>query len=105
MMHIEKIYIGGWFQRTTLHLTEIWDLLKHGKSYLGFSENDLKEARDRLELTEITRQSGPLEYLLAKTKLGIDYRIYEDGLIILEKEFESLKSDFEKIKDYYDNKL
>ncbi len=104
-MTIQKIYIGGWFQRTTLHLTEIWDFLNHGKSNLDFPKEKLDEARGSLSLDSVSRESGPLEYILAKTKAEISYRIYEDGLIILEKDFRSLKNDFDIIKDYYDNKL
>ncbi len=104
-MTIHKIYIGGWFQRTTLHLTEIWDFLKHGESQLDISKNDLKNARESLFLDTVSRESGPLEYILVKTNKDISYRIYEDGLIILEKDFKSLKDDFDEIKDYYDNKL
>ncbi len=104
-MRIQKIYIGGWFQRTTLHLTEIWDFLKHGKSNLDFPQEKLDAARELLALKDVRRESGPLEFVVGTTSLDISYRIYEDGLIILEKEFKSLPSDFEQIKDYYDNKL
>ena len=104
-MTIHKIYIGGWFQRTTLHLTEIWDFLKHGESHLDIAKTDLKKARASLSLGTVTRENGPLEYILVKTTKGISYRIYEDGLIILEKDFKELKGDFADIKDYYDNKL
>ena len=104
-MTIQKIYIGGWFQRTTLHLTEIWDFLNRGKSNLDFPKEKLDEARNSLSLDSVSRENGPLEYILVKTNKEIGYRIYEDGLIILEKDFNSLKNDFEAIKDYYDNKL
>ena len=104
-MTIQKIYIGGWFQRTTLHLTEIWDLLDRGRSSLDFSAEKLNEARNSLSIDSVSRESGLLEYIFVKTNKGITYRIYEDGLIILEKDFKFLKSDFEEIKDYYDNKL
>ncbi len=104
-MTIQKIYIGGWFQRTTLHLTEIWDFLNRGKSNLDFPKEQLDEAMGSLSLDSVSRESGPLEYILVKTNKEISYRIYEDGLIILEKDFSSLKNDFESIKDYYDNKL
>lgn len=104
-MTIQKIYIGGWFQRTTLHLTEIWDFLKYEKSNLNFSKEKINKARESLSLYEVSRESGPLEYVFVKTDKQINYRIYEDGLIILEKDFTSLKYDFEAIKDYYDNKL
>jgi len=104
-MQIQKIYIGGWFQRTTLHLTEIWDFLKSTKSNLDFPKAELEKAKKILNIVEVSRESGPLEYILAKTKLKINFRIYEDGLIILEKEPEVLINDFKAIKDYYDNKL
>jgi len=104
-MKIQKIYIGGWFQRTTLHLTEIWKFLKHGESDLDLPKEKLSKAKSSLALKEVERGNGPLEYIIAKTDAGIIYRIYEDGLIILEKDFKSLKNDFEAIRDYYDNKL
>lgn len=104
-MQIHKIYIGGWFQRTTLHLTEMWDFLKHGTSHLDFPKDKLNEARNLLSLSEIRRESGPLEYIYVTTKESINFRIYEDGLIILEKDYRNLEDDFEKIKSYYDTKL
>jgi len=104
-MKIQKIYIGGWFQRTTLHLTEMWNFLKHGTSELDFTKKQLAGARSALSLDKVSRESGPLEYVIAETDKEISYRIYEDGLIILEKEYKSLKDDFEAIRDYYDNKL
>lgn len=104
-MTIQKIYIGGWFQRTTLHLTETWDFLKHGRSNLEFREGELEAARESLSLRSVTRENGPLEYLLVTTEKGINYRVYEDGLIVLEKEFASLADDLQVIREYYDEKL
>jgi hypothetical protein len=65
----------------------------------------LNDARNSLSIISVERVSGPLEYILAKTDKLISFRVYEDGLIILEKEFVSLHDDFEAIRDYYDNKL
>ena len=104
-MRIQKIYIGGWFQRTTLHMSEVWDFLKYGKSQLDFPPGELAKAREVLAVSEVVRESGPLEYLAVKTDLGINFRIYEDGLIVLEKDFVSLKSDFKEIREYYESKL
>ena len=104
-MRIQKIYIGGWFQRTTLHMSEVWDFLKYGKSQLDFPPEELAGAREVLAVSEVVRESGPLEYLAVKTSVGINYRIYEDGLIVLEKDFVSLKSDFKEIREYYESKL
>lgn len=104
-MKVHKIYIGGWFQRTTLHLTEIWNFLKHGEVSLDFPKSEITKAKNSLSIESVSRESGPLEYILVKTTKNISYRIYEDGLIILEKDFKLLKKDFDEIKDYYDNKL
>lgn len=104
-MQIQKIYIGGWFQRTTLHLTEIWDFLNRAHSRLDFPESELQKLHDTLSLTSVRREGGPLEYLVAETSVGIRYRVYEDGLIVLEKDFTSLTEDFQKIKEYYDGTL
>lgn len=105
-MRIKKIYIGGWFQRTTLHLSEIWDFMAHGTSTLAFEKKDLAKALAQLNLKKVTRESGPLEYILAQTKSSLQYRIYEDGLIILEHDASAtLKKDLVAIKEYYDARL
>jgi len=106
-MKIKKIYIGGWFQRTTLHLSEIWDFLKYKKSLLGFAQKDLNNAQAKLNLEKLSRKSGPIEYISAHSTDRIDYRIYEDGLMIFEKEDfgKSLKNDFKTIQTYYDQKF
>lgn len=104
-MQIKKIYIGGWFQRTTLHLTEIWDFIKHLKTRSEFNAQDLAKARERLEIVDATRHNDGLEYILVTTRSDITYRIYEDGLIILERQFSELNRDFEAIRSYYDDQL
>ncbi len=105
-MHIQKIFIGGWFQRTTLHLSETWEFLAHGTSALALEKKELAAARAQLNIESVSRESGPLEYILTKTKIGLQFRIYEDGLIILEHDASaSLKKDFVSIKEYYDKRL
>jgi len=74
-MTIQKIYIGGWFQRTTLHLTEIFDFLKHGESNLDIPKEKLDEVRNTLSINSVTRENGPLEYIVVKTNQEISYRI------------------------------
>jgi hypothetical protein len=104
-MQIHRIYIGGWFQRTILHLTEIWKFMKFGASEIDFPKEELEKYRQLLKIKDLNWKSGPLDCIEVKTKKGISYRIYEDGLIILEKKFVSLKEDFKTIKTYYDNRL
>lgn len=104
-MIIQKIYIGGWFQRTTLHLTEVWDFMAYGKSNLNFSKEELNTLRQALEIKDLSRENVALEYIRVETSVDIGYRIYEDGLMVLEKSFENLEKDFHDIKEYYDTRL
>ena len=104
-MKISKIFIGGWSQRTTLHLSEIWDFLNEQKSDLDLPQDKLNQAVKDMDLKSVSRENGPLEYILAETTTGVGFRIYEDGLIILEKSSVGAKNDFEQIKKYYDERL
>ncbi len=111
-MVIQTIYIGGWFQRTTLHLTEVWNLLNDGKfdpyvtgTTTGVSATDLRQVVASLAIKEVSRESGPLECVLITTRDGIVCRVYEDGLIVLEKPVSSLREDQAEIEEYYEKKL
>ncbi len=107
-MRIQKVYIGGWFQRTTLQLSEIYDFLKDARSELNLDKKKLVRLHDALELSNIEYGVDGLEYLKATTRLGINIKIFEDGLIVLNdediNEF-SLFNDIDALADYYDNKL
>lgn len=100
-----KITYGGWYQRTTLHLSEIYDLMALGKSNLDLDKDKLKELQKSLEIENITREAGYLEYIKAKTKDGIEIRYYEDGLYILELNSEDIKKGAKLLEEYFSNKL
>lgn len=105
-MKINKVYIGGWFQRTTLHLSELFDFLSEGKSEVGIAKEQLDFALKNLEISEIERKNWLLEYISAKVAGGINLRIYEDGLMVLETSpKEDLEAEFVSLSDYYDHKL
>jgi len=100
-----KITYGGWYQRTTLHLSEIYNLFLEGKSNLDLSKAELKRSYKNLDLTSVTRESGALEYVKAVTKSGIEIRYYEDGLYILEIESDNVSKSEKLLEEYLDNKL
>lgn len=79
-----KITYGGWYQRTTLHMSEVYKLFKHASSNLSLSKEEIKKLHKKLDLKEVSRESGYLEYVKAITESGIEIRYYEDGLYILE---------------------
>lgn len=98
-----KITLGGWYQRTTLHLSEVYDLFDSGKSNLDLSKDKLKEHQKNLNLKNVSREAGYLEFLKATTKDGIEIRYYEDGLYILETKSNNLNEAREKLSQYLEN--
>lgn len=107
-MRIEKIYIGGWFQRTTLQLSEIYDFLREGESKLDLDKKKLVKLHDSLDLSTIDYGIDGLEFIKVITRTGVNIKIFEDGLIVLNDsdvtEF-SLFNDIDVLAHYYENKL
>ncbi|MES2930595.1 MAG: hypothetical protein V4665_02325 [Patescibacteria group bacterium] len=105
-MHIEKLYIGTWFQRTTLHLSELWKLIdSHGPKTL-FIENDLVPLRELLDLASSERMSLEFECIRFTTRGGISGTIYEDGLMIVSLDgVMDIKKAKETLRNYYENNL
>jgi hypothetical protein len=62
-MKVEKIYIGGWFQRTMLHLTEIYDFLREGTSKLNLDKKKLLTYREALGITSVGFGVNGFEYI------------------------------------------
>jgi len=107
-MNISDIYIGGWFQRTMLQLSEMYDFLRGGESVLKLNKRKLAENLAALEIEDLKYGVSGEEYVLFTTKVGISVKIFEDGLIVLHSKDaspETLKSDVLKVQDYYENKL
>ncbi len=98
-----KITYGGWYQRTTLHLSEVYDLLARGSSNLKLSPEKLKEFQKLFEIKEISREAGYLEFIKARTESGIEIRYYEDGLYILEIESRDIHSADAILENYFEN--
>ena len=107
-MKISNIYIGGWFQRTMLQLSEIYDFLRECKSGLKLDKNKLKEYHKNLQIGNIDYGVSGEEYIIFTTSVGISIKIFEDGLIVLNNKNvteETLFTDVAKVQDYYENCL
>lgn len=107
-MKIEKMYVGGWFQRTMLQLSEIYDFLRMGTSQLELDKDKLLELRKNLNIGKIDYGVDGLEYILFTTSLGISVKIFEDGLIVLNNEDVSentLFADIDDVTNYYEKNL
>ncbi len=99
-----KITFGGWYQRTSLHLTEIYDFLSKCESRLELSKEKLKELHKNLNLKFAVKETGNLDFVRAETKNGIEIRYYEDGLYILEiKKTKNIEHSVKTLKEYFEN--
>ena len=107
-MKISNIYSGGWFQRTMLQLSEIYDFLRECKTELKLDSRKMVELRKNLQIGNIEYGVSGEEFVAFSTGIGINVKIFEDGLIVLNNKNTSedtLFSDIDKVQDYYENSL
>lgn len=100
-----RIFYGGWYQRTTLHLSEVYDFLHRGKTKLQLDLEKLQKLRQGLNLDSVTRENDYLEYVLALNKESITLKYYEDGLYLLELESEDILASKAKLEEFYNDNL
>lgn len=107
-MKISNVYVGGWFQRTMLQLSEIYDFLRDCKTQLNLDTKKLNEFRKGLEIGRIDYGVAGEEYVEFTTALNIRVKIFEDGLIILNNQLvseDTLFADIDHATDYYEKRL
>lgn len=107
-MKIKSVHIGGWFQRTMLQLTEIYDFLRECSTKLELDPKKLQELRKNLNIGKIDYGVQGIEYVKFTTSEDIQVKIFEDGLVVLNNtnvSEDTLFSDINKVEDYYENKL
>lgn len=107
-MKIKNVYIGGWFQRTMLQLSEIYDFLREATTKLALDQDKLIEYRKNLQIGRIDYGVQGEEYIEFTTALNIKVKIFEDGLIILNNHNvseDTLFADIDALTDYYETKL
>ena len=99
------VTFGGWYQRTTLHLSEIYGLLALGRSRLsGLSSEKLLALRQDLDLKLVSRETASLEYVRAESG-DIEIKYYEDGLYTLTIASADIKSAQTKMEKYFESRL
>ena len=72
-MKINKIWIGGWFQRTGLHLFEVYDFLCTQKSPLALNEKKLVKLHKGLDIKSFELKVASIEYIDLRTKNDIQF--------------------------------
>ncbi|MES2225466.1 MAG: hypothetical protein V4480_01505 [Patescibacteria group bacterium] len=107
-MKIRRVYIGGWFQRTTLHLSEIYDFLREGTSGLELDPKKLKSLQKALAIKSVELKVDGLEHIELVSSNGISLKVHEDGLIVLRRDYgigDNLSADIKILTEYYEKKL
>jgi len=98
-MKINNVYVGGWYQRTMLQLSEIYDFLRNCEVKIKLDKKKLEVHRKNLEIGNISYGVSGEEFVYFTTANGISVKIFEDGLIILGNkdisEDLSLRSEFD----------
>jgi hypothetical protein len=97
------VTFGGWYQRTTLHLTEIYDFLAYSTSRLKLLDKKIARYHSKLDIENVSREVGTLEYVKAKTHSGINIKYYEDGLYILRTRTDDIDSAKTFLSSYFEN--
>lgn len=75
-MKISSVCIGGWFQRTMLQLSEIYDFLREAKTQLALDQDKLIEFRKNLQIGKIDYGVQGEEYIEFTTSLDIKVKIF-----------------------------
>jgi len=107
-MKINSIYIGGWFQRTMLQLSEIYDFLRDGTSQLKLNKRKLQDLHSALNIGSIEYGVAGEEFVTFNTSEQIRIKIFEDGLIVIGSDQVSeatMFADIERLKNYYEARL
>lgn len=107
-MKISNVYIGGWFQRTMLQLSEVYDFLRNGESQLKLNKKKLAELRKNLNIGNVEYGVSGEEFIVVTTGDRLQVKIFEDGLIVIgssEVSEETLFADIERLKSYYESQL
>lgn len=108
-MLVKSISIGGWFQRTTLHLTEVF-LFLSGKELKALDKNILSKNLKSLGVISVERVSERIEFLQVNFKNNLHLKFYEDGLVLLTLEEPTsdgalIEKQMQVLKDFYENKF
>lgn len=82
-MKIERALVGGWFQRTTLHLSEVHDFLAGVPTSLPLDPAKLDALHAALAPRDISLAAEAFERVSFSAGEGVEADIVEDGLVVV----------------------
>ena len=102
---MHTLYLGYWYQRTSLHLSEVYDFFRNGTSPLHLDQEKLLEMHAGLDLRQIQFVIDVLEYIEIETANGIKVKYFEDGLVVLSKQFNKIENGTQQLSSYYEEQF
>lgn len=101
-MKIKAVYLGDWFQRTQLHLSEIRDFLAGEPSPLKLEQEVLDENLRALQIRDVHAHIGRLNSMRVQTQNDIEFQVYEDGLTLFRHaNINSVQHAMGELNDFY----
>jgi len=104
-MEIKNIYLGAWFQRTSLHLKEFYYFLETGESKLSLEKEKLSYLYRELGVKKFSWQEKEFFDRVWAQFDGLEMSFDEDGLILFKKEYQDLKTDCGLLKEFYEKRF
>lgn len=106
-MIADSLYLGVWFQRTHLHLQEMYHFFKSHKGIEGLAREKLIAHWKSLAIKNLRlHEEHDFDYIRF-TSGAIEITIFEDGIILLRTSASAkdFKKDSHRIEEYYSKKL
>ena len=100
-MTIERIQLGYWYPRTTLHLTEIQDFFIGHKTPLHLDAAKLVALRSKLHIKSSRLVLGELEHVDMQAASDVVVRVFEDGLVTISDNHTNLQADVRELLNYF----
>lgn len=100
-MKTDTVYLGTWFQRTSLHLNEIYQFLKNKKGIKGLDQQKLDKFWKGLDIKTVNfHKKANFDFL--EIKCGeITISITEDGVILLGLPIKKIEKDVDYLGNFY----
>lgn len=99
------VYTGGWFQRTSLYLEDVYNLLIAGQVVpnTGINPKKLKRILDFLDIEDVKRINGYLDFILIQCANNITVKIFEDGVYTIKHRTKDFHASFDIVKNFNNN--
>lgn len=100
-MKIKQIYLGTWFQRTSLHLKELFQFLKYKKVALELDKERMEHLWESLQVEQVEFVgNNEFDEVVAVCK-EVTLSVTEDGIILLTTDEKDIKKAKKILESFY----